>query len=403
MILDILSHRLFIRRLRMNMPELHPEDFSMQLLRWYDTHRRSLPWREDPTPYHVWISEIMLQQTRVEAVKDYYRRFLHALPDIAALAEAPEDLYMKCWEGLGYYSRVRNLHKGAIQILEEYHGVMPDNSQELLKIAGIGPYTAAAIASIAFGERIPAVDGNLLRIFARLTEYNGNIKTDAAKKSASAWFLEHMPSLGTGDFNQALMDLGAMICIPNGTPLCGQCPLNICCHAFGHETIQTYPMTAPKKQRTVEGRTVFLIHDDMKIAIRKRPARGLLAGLYEFPNTEGHLLEKEALRYVQSLGFSPLRIKRLPEAKHIFTHKEWHMIGYEILADELAPVPPSSYMAENVLNTPLTDAIRQEPLQVPDAAASPDECGKILLVSLKSLKEQYSLPSAFRVYRSLLQ
>lgn len=387
----------------MNIPELHPEDFSIHLLRWYDIHRRSLPWREDPTPYHVWISEIMLQQTRVEAVKDYYRRFLQTLPDIASLAEAPEDLYMKCWEGLGYYSRVRNLHKGAVQIMEEFHGVMPDNSQELLKIAGIGPYTAAAIASIAFGERIPAVDGNLLRIFARLTEYGSNIKTDAARKTASSWFLNHMPSRRAGDFNQALMDLGAMICIPNGTPLCGQCPLSTCCHAFYHETVPVYPMAAPKKERTVESRTVFLIHDDMKIAIRKRPSRGLLAGLYEFPNTEGYLLEKEALQYVQSLGFSPLRIKRLPEAKHIFTHKEWHMIGYEILADELAPVPSSSYLSENVLETSLTDVIRQEPLQVTDAVSSPDECKEILLVSLNSLKEKYSLPSAFRAYRSLLQ
>jgi A/G-specific adenine glycosylase len=200
-------------------------DIAEPLLIWYDENRRILPWREDPTPYHVWLSEIMLQQTRVEAVRGYYDRFLAALPDIKTLAAAPEDQYLKLWEGLGYYSRVRNLHRAAITLMEDYDGEMPADYDELRSLPGIGPYTAAAIASIAFGKPEPAIDGNLLRVFARLTCYEPNILTPAANREARAFFLQTMDKARPGAFNQALMDLGALICLPNSAPSCGSCPL----------------------------------------------------------------------------------------------------------------------------------------------------------------------------------
>ena len=339
-----------------------------KLLRWYDTNRRILPWREDPAPYHVWLSEIMLQQTRVEAVKGYYERFLETLPDIKSLAAAEEDVYLKLWEGLGYYSRVRNLHKAAQQIMEEYGGKMPQTAAELRKLAGIGPYTAAAIASIAFGERIPAVDGNLLRIFARRTAYGENIKSPQAKKAAESFFAERFSDERPGEYNQALMDLGAIICLPNGVPHCGACPWADCCsaHAQGCET--AYPVTSPKKARKIDDKTVFLIYYEDQLALAKRPAKGLLAGLYEFPNTEGRLSQEASLKYVQDLGFSALQIRPLPEAKHIFTHREWHMSGYEIRADEWR--------------------------QVPEKKESTD----VFLVTEEEMREKYSIPSAFSCF-----
>ena len=341
-----------------------------QLLAWYDANRRVLPWREDPSPYHVWLSEIMLQQTRVEAVKEYYARFLEALPDIASLAEAQEDEYLKLWEGLGYYSRVRNLHKAAVQITEEYGGEMPRSEEELIRLAGIGPYTAAAIASIAFGKAVPAVDGNLLRVFARMTAYGEDSRSEAAKRAAAGYFL---PMLRTecpgrnvpGDVNQALMDLGATLCLPNGTPLCGECPWSGLCEAHARGEELSFPVMPAKKSRTVQELTVFLIRDDERIALRKRPAKGLLAGLYEFPNTEGHLDGREAETFVRRLGFTPLRIQALPPAKHIFTHREWHMTGYEVRADELAP-PPSGE--------------------------------GIFLAEIREIRDVYSVPSAFSAF-----
>ncbi len=338
------------------------------LLQWYDENRRILPWREDPTPYHVWISEIMLQQTRVEAVKGYYDRFLAALPDIKSLAEAEEDTYLKLWEGLGYYSRVRNLHKAAQQIMEEYGGQMPHTSRELQKIAGIGPYTGAAIASIAFGERIPAIDGNLLRIFARRKAYEHDIKTPQARKAAEAFFMETFPEERPGDYNQALMDLGATVCLPNGAPHCEACPWADLCQAHAQSMETVYPMAAPKKARKIEEKTVFLIYYADMLALAKRPEKGLLAGLYEFPNTAGKLTAEEAADHVKSLGFSALQIRALPEAKHIFTHREWHMTGYEVRADEWQPVPEKKEKTD------------------------------LFLASEEEMRDKYSIPSAFSYY-----
>lgn len=379
---------------------LHHEtdDFSAALIGWYDLHGRDLPWRRSPSPYHVWLSEIMLQQTRVETVRGYYRRFIDALPDIAALASADEDTCMKLWEGLGYYSRVRNLHKAALQIMTEHGGGMPSSCKELMKIAGIGPYTAAAIASIVFGERVPAIDGNLLRVFARLSSYPKNIKENAAKKAAHVFFLEYMPKERPGDFNQALMDLGAMICLPGKNPLCSSCPVNGFCRSFRENKTAYFPLLPPKKSRTTEKRTVFLIHDSGKIAIKKRPKRGLLAGLYEFPNCEGHLNENEAIRYSKNLGFSPIRIQRLASAKHVFTHKEWAMTGYDILTDALDPYPAFPSSSAKILLADSPGDCDQEP----NAPVLKDET-PILFVDLQDLREHYPIPSAFNPFKRYLE
>ena len=336
---------------------------SGPLLAWYRENRRSLPWRDDPSAYHVWISEIMLQQTRVEAVKGYYARFLERFPDLCALAEADEDTCLKLWEGLGYYSRARNLQKAARILVNEYKGEMPKSAKELKKLPGIGPYTAAAIASIAFGERIPAIDGNLLRVFARLTLYAEEIRTPAAAAAAGACFLEQMPADSAGDFNQALMDLGAGICTPGGAPACGECPLRQYCRAAAVDRAAQLPVMPAKKARGIEKRTILVIRDDDRILLRRRPDRGLLAGLYEFPNESGWLSEEEAVRKAREYGCDPLHIRPLPHAKHIFTHKEWHMHGYEIRIGSFSGA----------------DAPR----------------GRCFTAPIRDLQEKYALPSAY--------
>lgn len=352
--------------------------FSSLLLEWYDANRRILPWREEPTPYHVWLSEIMLQQTRVEAVRNYYLRFLDTLPDIPSLAAASEDAYMKLWEGLGYYSRVRNLHKGAVQVMEIYGGEMPPSYEKLLKITGIGPYTAAAIASIAFGQKIPSVDGNLMRVFARLTEYPDPVRTDKAIKEAFSFFIHKMPENRPGDFNQALMDLGALVCVPY-VPVCLTCPLTSFCRAWQEEKEQDYPVPQAKKPRPAEQRTVFLILYGDSAAVRKRPEKGLLAGLYEFPNVSGHLSENEAAEYVRSLGFVPETIEALPPARHIFTHKEWDMTGFAVRVTEKGP---GRSFPDNV--------------EYSDAPS-------VFLCEQREIETKYAIPSAFRTYKDCLE
>lgn len=306
------------------------------LLAWYDNGRRILPWREDPTPYHVWISEIMLQQTRVEAVKPYYDRFLQALPDIESLAATDDEKLLKLWEGLGYYNRARNLKKAAQILVSEYGGQMPDEYEKILSLPGIGSYTAGAIASIAFGKPRPAVDGNVLRILSRLRADDRDILQANVKKSVEEELLDVMPADRPGDFNQALMELGAMVCIPNGAPKCDLCPWNRLCLARAEGRTAELPQKAKKKPRSVEEKTILVIQDGERIVLRKRPEKGLLAGMYEFPSMEGYCSEERALAYLRKLGFSPLRIRKLPPAKHVFTHKEWHMKGYLVRVDELA-------------------------------------------------------------------
>lgn len=315
--------------------EITITDMIQPLLAYYDANRRILPWREEPTAYRVWVSEIMLQQTRVEAVKPYFARFMDALPDIESLAMAEEEELLKLWEGLGYYSRVRNLGKAAKIVMEQYHGKMPDEVSELLKLPGIGSYTAGAVASIAYGKAVPAVDGNVLRVMSRVFEDERDVLSATVKKDWENRILAAMSKDRPGDFNQALMEIGAMVCVPNGAPKCAQCPFQTFCKAHLHGTELTYPYKAPKKARITEERTVLILRDENKTILVKRPSKGLLAGMYEFPVMEGYVTEQEIIAYLKQQGLETIWIKPLEDAKHIFTHKEWHMKGYMIRVDEL--------------------------------------------------------------------
>ncbi len=310
------------------------EKIVKPLLSWYDGHARVLPWRESVSAYRVWVSEIMLQQTRVEAVKPYFARFLEALPDIPSLAVCPRERLLKLWEGLGYYNRVINMQKAAVIISEQYNGEMPADYEKILALPGIGSYTAGAVASIAFGIPRPAVDGNVMRVVSRLTESEADIARQSVKQEIERSLSAVIPGNEPGKFNQAMMELGATVCIPRGQPRCGECPLAGQCLARLHGREEELPVKARPKARTVEERTVFIIRDTRRAAIRKRPQKGLLAGLYELPSVIGHLDRDEALKRVKDWGLSPLRITDAGEAKHIFSHIEWRMVGYLITVED---------------------------------------------------------------------
>ena len=300
---------------------------------WYSLSRRVLPWREEPTPYRVWISEIMLQQTRIEAVIPYYRRFLAELPDISALAAAEDDRLMKLWEGLGYYSRARNLKKAAETVLRDWGGELPRTAAELKTLPGIGDYTAGAIASIACGEPEPAVDGNVLQVLSRLLESGEDVLSPAVKKKMSALLRAAYPSGEAAALvTEGLMELGETVCLPNGAPKCQLCPLRGLCRAGKAGTAEDYPVKAPPRPRRIEERTVLLLRCGERWAIRRREKKGLLAGLWEFPNEPGRP-DEAALRerFPQALAIVPCG-----EAKHVFTHVEWHMEGWLVeLPEEL--------------------------------------------------------------------
>ena len=337
------------------------------LLFWYDKNRRILPWREEPTPYHVWVSEIMLQQTRVEAVKPYYKRFMEAFPDIETLAKAPQQQLLKMWEGLGYYSRVRNLQKAAIQIMEEFGGEMPAEYEELLTLKGIGSYTAGAISSIAFKRPYPAVDGNVLRVLSRIRMDGESISEDKVKKRVFGELSEVIPEERPGDFNQALMDLGAGVCVPNGAPHCEECPLNGICLACQQGCQTEYPKKASKKARTIEEKTILIIQDENRAALKRRPDKGLLAGLYEFPSIEGYHTAEEVVKYLEENGLKTLRIQQLADSKHIFSHREWHMIGYQIRVDELSSKGEGEFTRDFIYLEPERT---QEEYPIPSAFAA---------------------------------
>ena len=296
------------------------------LLPWYRENHRDLPWRRTREPYHIWLSEIMLQQTRVEAVRGYYARFLAALPTIEALACCDDDGLHKLWEGLGYYSRVRNLKKAAQVILQDHGGVFPRSYDAVHALPGIGDYTAGAICSIAFNQPTPAVDGNVLRLVSRLTNDPTPIDLPARKNSVREALAAVYPE-NAGDFTQALMELGATLCGPNRAPDCGQCPCREICQGCLHGTAPDLPIKSPKKEKRKEDRTVFIFSCDGSYALGKRPSRGLLAGLWEFPNVLGCLTTQEAMDYARQLGLRPRELLREVRRKHIFTHIHWEMKG----------------------------------------------------------------------------
>ena len=300
------------------------------LLAWYDEHKRTLPWRENRDPYRVWVSEIMLQQTRVAAVLPYYERWMQELPDVAALAHVEEARLMKLWEGLGYYSRARNLQKAAKMIMEECGGVFPDTKEALLKLPGVGEYTAGAIASIAFGKRVSAVDGNVLRIAARVGSIHEDILDAKVKKDITAMMDAALPHERCGDYNQALMDLGATVCLPNGKPACENCPIAHLCAAHEAGCEEELPVRKKKAKRRKEEMTVYLLLRGEEVALRRRGDEGLLAGLWEFPHVSGSLSEQEAGKPVEDWGLRLIDWRKQLKAKHIFTHVEWHMTGYAL-------------------------------------------------------------------------
>jgi A/G-specific adenine glycosylase len=304
------------------------------LLDWFDYNARILAWRENPKPYYVWVSEIMLQQTRVEAVKGYFDRFIASLPDIKSLAEVDEEKLLKLWEGLGYYNRVRNLQKAARLVMSEYDGELPADYEKLLKLPGIGTYTAGAIASIAFGLPVPVVDGNVLRVTKRISGSFDDITKESVKKELWQDLIRVVPKDRPGDFNQSLMELGATVCLPNGKPLCEKCLVMHLCKAFHEDMVMKIPVKAVKKERRKEDRTILLFEYQGKYAISKRAGKGLLAGMWELPGLEGKLSENMLLQRLQELKIATDKIAPLGEAKHIFSHVEWHMIGYHILLNK---------------------------------------------------------------------
>lgn len=305
------------------------------LVCWYRENKRKLPWREHVSAYRVWVSEIMLQQTRVEAVKPFYARFLNALPTVKELAEAEEDQLLKLWEGLGYYNRVRNMQKAARQIMEEFGGEFPRTYEEIKSLTGIGNYTAGAISSFAYGNPKPAVDGNVLRVISRVTASYDDIMKASVRTRIEEQLESVIPKDAASDFNQGLIELGAIVCVPNGEPKCLICPLHQLCRARERGVASELPVKTKAKARKIENRTVLIFQDGENVAIRKRPAKGLLAGLYELPNVEGKWNAEEVLEYSKKIGLQPLRIKEVGTAKHIFSHVEWHMTGFAIRVDEL--------------------------------------------------------------------
>ena len=347
----------------LTLPDLTP------LPLWYEENKRDLPWRHTKNPYHIWVSEIMLQQTRVEAVLPYYHRFLDTLPTVKALAEAPAELLLKLWEGLGYYSRVRNMQKAAKSIMDAHNGVFPHTYEEIRALCGIGDYTAGAIASFAFGLPHPAVDGNVLRVTARLTAFPENILANTSKKILTDAVANELIRHAPDTFNQALMELGATVCLPNGAPKCALCPLADRCLARAEEKTDTIPLRAKPAPRKKELRTVLVLRVGDTVALQKRPETGLLSGLFEPFCLDGRLTESEVLTALQARHLFPLRIAPLGDAKHIFSHVEWHMTGYEIILDERA---------------------------IPHL---PTGC---FLAPREEIDAHYALPSAYRAYRPYL-
>lgn len=311
-----------------SLPDMAP------LLSWYEKNKRDLPWRHTRDPYCIWVSEIMLQQTRVEAVIRYYERFLARLPDVKSLAECPEDELMKLWEGLGYYSRVRNMQKAAKTIMSQYGARFPKNFEEIRALSGIGDYTAGAVASFAFDLPYPAVDGNVLRVAARLLNYDGDILSPASKKALTAAVWAAQPKDEAAIFNQAMIELGATVCLPNGTPKCNMCPLFASCAARAAGREQELPIRKKPAPRKIEERTVLILREGDTVALRQRPAEGLLASLFEPFSLSHKLTAAEVSEKLAAWGITPLRIAPLGEAKHIFTHLEWHMVGFEVDLDE---------------------------------------------------------------------
>ncbi len=334
------------------------EKFREQLLNWYDENRRILPWREDATPYRVWVSEIMLQQTRVEAVKPYFERFVKELPTLQDLSVASDDTLFKLWEGLGYYNRVMNMKKCAIECVEKHGGNLPSTYDELIQLPGIGAYTAGAIASIAYKQKVPAVDGNVLRVFSRVLISEDDILKESTKRKFQKIIMEYLPEDRSDAFNQALMEIGALICVPNAAPRCNICPVASECMGYQSGDAHRLPNKVVKKARKIDKKTVLVITYQNQVHLCQREEKGLLAGLYEFDVYEGYLTKNQIRDQFKG---NIKRMTALEDTKHIFSHVEWHMKGYLI-----------------ELNDKTIDGIW---------------CTK------KEIEETYAIPTAYKVYK----
>lgn len=346
------------------------------LLDWYDLEARDLPWRRDPSPYGTWISEMMLQQTRVDTVIPYYRSFIEALPSVEALAEVEEDFLLKLWQGLGYYSRARNLHKAAQVMMKEFGGNLPRDPEVLKTLPGIGEYSKGSIASIAYGVPVPAVDGNVIRVLTRMVACSEDWRKSTVKDELFALASSLVPEDRPGDFNQGLMELGALVCLPKGEPLCESCPLGFCCQAFLLKRTDAIPFKPPKKEKRIEEKTVLLLMMKEKVAISKRSSEGLLGGMYEFPSLPGQLSLEESVAHVESWGFVVEKGFPLESAHHVFSHIRWEMLGYRL---KLRP------------------GFEQGSKELPESL------GSLIFVSKEELREVYSVPRAFRSFLADLQ
>ncbi|MBR0355430.1 MAG: A/G-specific adenine glycosylase [Oscillospiraceae bacterium] len=338
---------------------------AARLIPWYRSVRRALPWREAPTAYQVWISEIMLQQTRIEAVIPYYDRFLAELPDLPALAAVPEERLLKLWEGLGYYSRARNLKKAAQLVMDEYGGVLPRRAEELRRLPGVGDYTAGAIASIACGEPEPAVDGNVLRVVMRLAACDEDVLSQKTKRRVTEELRAVYPrGEEAGLLTEGLMELGETVCLPNGAPLCESCPLRALCLARRDGRESELPIRRAQKARRIEAKTVLLLRCGGRFALRRREETGLLAGMWEFPSLPGRQDASAVRAALEERGLGPGEIRPCGESRHVFTHIEWHMTGY------IAEISRES--GEYVWKTP------------------------------EEIRAGYAIPTAFRAYQKLI-
>lgn len=337
------------------------QQLAQPLLSWYPSHARALPWRQNREPYRVWLSEIMLQQTRVEAVKGYYHRFLEKFPDIASLAAASQDQVNKCWEGLGYYSRAANLRKAAVQIMEKHHGFFPDTWDGVRSLPGVGEYTAGAVCSICYGLPTPAVDGNVLRVAARVTDCFCEIDRAERKAAVTEMLAEvyRANPMNCGTLTQALMELGATVCLPNGKPLCETCPLETLCMARKYGDVMRLPQRTAKKPRRTEQYTVFVLYCDGKYAVRKRTIKGLLHGLWEYPNVPGICTTEEAIAQASAWHCQPQDLTQTAERRHIFTHVEWELYGVYLTCARQAPQFVWRTAAEIEAEISLPTAFRQ--------------------------------------------
>ena len=351
------------------------EDFVKPVTGWYLKNKRDLPWRRTSDPYRIWVSEIMLQQTRVETVIEYYLRFMEALPSVGKLAACEDRMLLKLWEGLGYYRRAGNMKRAAEIIVEEYGGIFPDDPELIRKLPGIGSYTAGAVSSIAFGKPVPAVDGNVLRVWSRIRGCELNILDAKVKNTAEAdmrnLLLQNEAEgnpFRAGDINQAFIELGALVCVPGSEPRCDGCPAKLYCRAAMEGLTGVIPVRISKTSRKIEEKTVLIVRDGEKTAVVRRPDHGLLAGLYEFPCVDGYISEKEAVAFVEARGYDALHVRPLGEAVHIFSHKEWHMKGFEIRIGNV-----------------------------------PEDSGRWIFASLRELQERWPVATAFSAYAKTIK